>query len=117
MEQERYRLGRKQKRVVLTQDGSKEVAQFAGDYAHLAQKVVDILNAESVKGHSIKYMSEKDLKYFIDSIHAADPTGLDVCIKSVMKDMIEIVGHIKYLQTELKLKDESWQNNTDNKEI
>lgn len=40
----KYRLGRKQQRVVLTWDGSKEVTQFNRPFQHLAQSVVDFLN-------------------------------------------------------------------------
>lgn len=40
----KYRLGRKQERTILTQDGSHEVCQFNRPFKHLAQTVVDILN-------------------------------------------------------------------------
>lgn len=44
----KYRLGRKQKRIILSEDGTQEIAFVKGNEA-LAQKVVDLLNNESEK--------------------------------------------------------------------
>jgi hypothetical protein len=40
----RYRLGRNQQRVILTADGTDEVAIFNEKYRHLAPVVIDLLN-------------------------------------------------------------------------
>lgn len=42
----KYRLGRKQNRVILSEDGTQEIA-FVKGYEGLAQKVVDLLNDEA----------------------------------------------------------------------
>lgn len=45
----KYRLGRKQSRVILTQDGTKEIAvvTFFEGHEELAKRVVDALNTEA----------------------------------------------------------------------
>lgn len=42
----KYRLGRKQKRIILTEDGTEEIA-FVKGKEEMAQRVTDILNNES----------------------------------------------------------------------
>jgi hypothetical protein len=44
----KYRLGRKQKRVIISEDGTQEIA-FVKGQEELAQKVVDLLNKEESK--------------------------------------------------------------------
>jgi len=49
-DKQKYRLGRKESRVILTNDGTVEVAAVSFTKGHevLAKKVVDILNSEIV---------------------------------------------------------------------
>lgn len=44
----KYRLGKKQKRIILSEDGTQEIA-FVKGQEELAQKVVDLLNKEESK--------------------------------------------------------------------
>ena len=47
---QKYRLGRKQQRIILTEDGTKEIAvvTFFPGNEELVKKVVDILNSDGV---------------------------------------------------------------------
>lgn len=72
----KFRLGRKQERVILTQDGSREVCWFNRPFKHLAPTIVTMLNYIGERPFSQSVLSViqtqdkeiEELKKFIQNI-------------------------------------------------
>ena len=67
----RYRLGKKQKRVILT-DSGKEVAYIMKDFAPLAQSIVNHLNAK-ILNEGIRVSRESNKPDAFENLYSTRP--------------------------------------------
>jgi Na+/phosphate symporter len=67
MRDKKYRVGRKQNRVIISEDGIEEVAFVKGS-EHLAKLVVDILNSNNHPLESIVVIDKEKLKEMVKQL-------------------------------------------------